>query len=185
MALIFISSATASNSSSLSFTSGIDSTYDAYEFHFINMHPSNDTTLFQFQCNASGQTGFDEVITSTEFQAYRYESSGTRVLEYPVDFGIPAGQTQGTNYQSVARAVGFAADESLNGTLTLYNPSSTTFVKHFRGETSIYGTNVSSQLAWQYYAAGYINTTSAIDEIDFKFNSGTIQLGTIHLYGVK
>lgn len=178
MALTLISSATASNSLYLSFTSGIDSTYDAYEFHFINMHPSVDNAYFGFQCNASGQTGFNEVITSATYNAYNNEAGTISGLAY----NAGTDQAQGTSYQYISHAVGNVSDESVSGILTLYNPASTTFTTLFRSDSNTYtGDNSSIRL----FASGYINTTAAIDELNFQFSTGNIDSGTIHLYGVN
>tara|TARA_Y100000590_G_scaffold306604_1_gene345994 strand:- start:3726 stop:4388 length:663 start_codon:yes stop_codon:yes gene_type:complete len=177
----FISSQTASSSSSLSFTSGIDSTYDVYEFHFIDMHPSYNSDYFGFQVNAAGQSGFNETITSTMFRAVHNESGSTGSLEYQGG-GSPYDQAQGTSYQSMAWWVGADNDQSASGILTLYAPSSTTYVKHF---TSRAAYSQHSNYIFDAHVAGYINTTSAIDEIDFKFSNGNIDAGEIRMYGVK
>lgn len=176
----FISSQTASSSSSLSFTSGIDSTYDVYEFHFINMHPATNSVLFEFQVNAVGQTGFNETITSTFFRAYHLENGGSAGLGYRTSYD----QAQGTGYQelteNLAGSTGFD-DSSASGVLTLYAPSSTTYAKHF---TSRGNWMAASPVTVDTFVSGYINTTSAIDEIDFKMSSGNIDAGEIRMYGV-
>jgi hypothetical protein len=177
MGLTYLSSQTASASSSLSFTSGIDSTYDAYEFHFVNIHPSNAYPTFGFQVNAVGQTGFNETITSTGIWAYHRENGFA--------YGLQSGgstQAQGTAYQGLALVQTNDTSESASGILRLYAPSSTTYVKHFQSDfNNIYAFDYCSRLL----VAGYINTTSAIDEIDFKFASGNIDAGKIHMYGVS
>jgi hypothetical protein len=174
----FISSQTASSSSSLSFTSGIDSTYDVYEWHFINIHPATDNVDFMFQVNAAGQSGFNEVMTTTTFYAYHRETGGAEALTYDTN----EDQAQGTGYQKIlSYDTGNAADESVSGILTLYAPSSTTYVKQF---TSVGNGVAAYEYSINEFVAGYINTTSAIDEIDFKFNSGNIDAGEIRMYGV-
>lgn len=178
MALTYISSQTASSSSSLSFTSGIDSTYDAYEFHFINVQPWNYAPNFTFQVNAVGQTGFNETITSTYFYAYHSESGASSALIYEVNWD----QSQGTQTQNLTGQLENNNDSGLSGVLTLYAPSSTTYVKHWTCRTN--GVQASPQ-SQDVFTAGYINTTSAIDEISFQMTSGNIYLGTIHMYGVS
>jgi len=174
----FISSQTASSSSSLSFTSGIDSTYDVYEWHFINIHPATDNVDFMFQVNAAGQSGFNEVMTTTTFYAYHNEAGSATALTYDGN----EDQAQGTGYQKIlSYDTGNAADESVSGILTLYAPSSTTYVKQF---TSVGNGVAAYEYSINEFVAGYINTTSAIDEIDFKFNSGNIDAGEIRMYGV-
>ena len=178
MGLVYIASVTASSSATLSFTSGIDSTYNEYQFHFANIHGQTDDKQFQFQVNAVGASGFNETITSSAFYAYHREDDSEAVLAYRTQ----ADQAQGTGYQAlVGYNMGNDNDQSASGILTLYDPSSTVFVKHFtsNGNVAVYN-NISANL----FTAGYINTTSAIDEISFKFNSGNIDSGSIHMYGV-
>ena len=181
MGLTYISTQTASSSSSLSFTSGIDSTYDAYEFHFVNMHPSYNSDYFGFQVNAVGQTGFNETITSTMFRAVHNEINTVTSLLYQGG-GFPYDQAQGTSYQTMAWWVGADNDQSASGVLTLYAPSSTTYVKHFTSRSAY---SQASDYVFDAYVAGYINTTSAIDEISFKFSNGNMDAGKIHMYGVS
>jgi len=171
-----ISSQTASASATLNFTSGIDSTYDVYEFHFINMHPSSASN-FTFQVNAVGQSGFNEVITSTFFRAYQLESGGSSGLGYRTSFD----QAQGTAYQPISEGVHTDSDSSVSGVLTLIAPSSTTYVTHFLSRLNMMG---ASPVTVDMFCSGYINVTSAIDEISFKFASGNIDAGEIRMYGV-
>lgn len=173
----FISSQTASSSSSLSFTSGIDSTYDVYEWHFINVHPLLNSSPLMFQVNAVGQSGFNEVMTTTWFQAYNNETNTDRSLSYNASYD----QAQGTAYQRIGNNGGNANDQSISGILRLYAPSSTTYVKHFLSTANEYH---SSDYSINTFVAGYINTTSAIDEIDFKCSGGNIDAGEIRMYGV-
>jgi len=178
MGLTYLSTQTASSSSSLSFTSGIDSTYDAYEFHFVNIHPSNAYYSFGFQVNAVGQTGFNETITTSVTWSFQRENGAAYSLQY--DTG--SDQAQGTAYQSLATAQTNNPDESASGILRLYAPSSTSYVKHFQSDfNNVYAYDYCSRLL----VAGYINTTSAIDEIDFKMTGGNIDAGKIHMYGVS
>ena len=177
MGLIYISTATASGSASLDITSGIDSTYNEYEFHFVNMHPATDNQTFTFQVNASGQTGFNETMTTTYFRAKHNEDDAAASLDYVAAFD----QAQGTAYQVLPNEVGADADQSTSGVLTLYAPSSTTYVKQF---TARFNDAHPLNITMDCFIAGYINTTSAIDEISFKFASGNIDSGTIHMYGV-
>jgi len=173
-----IATATASSSSTLSFTSGIDSTYDAYEFRFQNLHAATDNVNFTFQVNATDGADYnDSAITSTFFAAYHNESDSGYGFVYEADFD----QAQGTAYQVLANYVGNDNDQSCNGVLTLYNPSSTTYVKHFVSRLN----NVTAgDYSRDNYAAGYINDTTAIDNISFKFSSGNIDAGEIKMYGV-
>jgi|TARA_R110001606_G_scaffold354885_1_gene505631 hypothetical protein len=178
MALIHIASVTASASATVSFTTGIDATYNEYQFHCVNMHPATDNVNFRFQVNAAGASGFDETMTTTYFETYHDEADSYTFLGYRAGDD----QAQGTAYQKIlSRQIGNDADQSLSGVLTLYAPSSTTYVKHFTSTGNGY---YDSGFTIQAITAGYINTTAAIDEISFKFDSGNIDAGTIHMYGV-
>ena len=170
-----IATQTASASATLSFTLGLDSLYDAYEFRFDNMHPQTDSQDFYFQVNASGQTGFNETITSAGFRTYHDEYDGATVLQYYT------GQAQGTAYQFLSSATGNDNDQCTSGVLTLYAPSSTTYVKHF---TSLSDCTNPNQYQVSDHNAGYINTTAAIDEISFKYSAGNIDAGQIKMYGI-
>ena len=177
-AMTFISKSTASSSSTISFTSGIDSTYKEYLFIFKDIHPATNQVELEFQGNAAGGSGFNETMTTTLFKAGHSEAdNGTGV-----GYESGADQAQGTNYQDIARYVGNGNDECVSGTLHLFNPSSTTFVKHFMARTQMYHASDESE---DCFTAGYFNTTSAIDEISFKFSSGNIDAGTITLYGIN
>jgi hypothetical protein len=172
-----ISTSTASNSSSIDITSGIDSTYDEYMFVFTDVNPATDSAEFQFQVNASGQTGFNETITSTYFNAKHNEADTEAGLNYHTG----GDQAQGTSYQSIMGTMGNGADECGAGELTIYSPASTTYVKHFYTRSSFYR---SSDYSMDVYTAGYINTTTAIDEISFKMSSGNFD-GVIQMYGIS
>jgi hypothetical protein len=162
-------------------TSGIDGTYPVYEFHFVNMHPQTDADQFQFQANAatgSNTSGFNQFITSTAFLARHNEAGNYTTLTY--DAGADQGQTQ--LYQSLTTGTGYDNDQSCSGMLTLYAPSSTTYVKHFMSTMDV--TNEGDYVD-NCFRAGYINAEEAIDEISFKFSSGDIDVGTIKMFGVS
>jgi len=176
--MTLISEQTASSSASIEFTTGIDSTYPIYKFEIINMNPATTNAIFEFQGNASGGSGFNETITSTSFRAYHTESDSSTALEYTINDD----QAQGTDYQHLANGVGNGSDESLCLELFLFNPSSTTFVKHFMARCIFYE---DANMPVDHYTAGYFNTTSAIDEIAFRMHTGNIDSGTFKLYGIK
>ena len=175
--IVLISSQTASDSASLSFTSGLGSTYLEYVFEFININPATDGAHFSFQVNASGQSGYNETITSTFFRAYNFENDAARALDY--DTG--GDQAQGTAVQNLYRSAGNAADKSVVGELHLFNPASTTYVKHFYAITNGCQDGAVTQ---NEFAAGYINVTAAITNVQFTFDSGDFD-GTIKMWGVK
>ena len=169
---------TASSSASISFTSNIDSTYPIYVFKFINIHPATDQAALSFQANASGGSGYNETITSTVFQVNHAESGSDSSLGYHTSYD----QAQGTGFQRLYHFIGNDNDQCGVGTLHLFNPSSSTFVKHF---ISVGSMSHASDYAYQYYVGGYFNTQNAITEIQFKMSSGNIDSGTIKLYGIK
>ena len=171
-----ISTATASDASEVDITSGIDSTYDEYMFVFTDINPASDAQPFQFQVNAAGQSGFNEVITSTVFYSYHNEND----VASGIAIHASKDQAQGTDYQPIGFGVGNGADESCAGILHLFSPSNTTYVKHFYCRSNSYE---SDNRSWEGYVAGYINVTAAIDEISFKFNSGNFD-GVIQMYGI-
>ena len=175
--ITFISSQTASNSASLSFTSGLDSTYKAYKFVFININPATDITDFSFNLSTDAGSNYNVTKTSTYVNAYNLESGLAEGLGLATDADL----AQSTSFQQIGFNVGNGADESLSGSLILFNPSSTTYVKHFIATTNyLHNENRS----YNDYVAGYGNTTSAVNAIQFKFDSGNFD-GTIYLYGIK
>ncbi|QPZ53469.1 hypothetical protein HTVC034P_gp35 [Pelagibacter phage HTVC034P] len=179
--LSLIQKQTASSSATVDFTSGIDSTYKEYIFYFVNMHPSSNAS-FTFQGNAVGGSGFNETMTTTFFYAYHKEDGSDTSLMYNTGHD----QAQGTGYQTIsADATGTDNDNCLSGYLHIFNPSSTTFVKHYISRMSNTNGGGSTTYMCDCYGAGYFNTTSAIDEISFKFGSGNIDAGDILLYGVN
>ena len=178
-AQVLISSQIASNSASISFTSGIDSTYKEYKFEFFNLNPATDNDEFAFQVNASGGSGYNETITSTYFYAMHREDDNPGAVG--LYYHTAHDQAQGTSYQHLAYDIGNGADESVSGEMTLYNPASTTYVKHFTSRIMNY---IGDSGARDEIVAGYINITSAIDEISFKMIGGNFD-GTIKMYGIK
>ena len=169
---------TASSSSSIDFTSNIDSTYPIYLFKFINIHPATNSTDFDFQVSINGGSGYGVNITSTWFQSAHNEAGTTTGLSYETAEDL----AQSTSFQTLNQDMKNDADSSNSGNLFLFNPSSTTFVKHFMG------TNQCMQqtpFSVQSFCAGYVNTTSAVNAIQFKMSSGNIDSGTIKLFGIK
>jgi hypothetical protein len=172
--LTLLSTQTASNSATIDFTSGIDSTYDKYVFKFINMHPTTDAVKGKFNFSTDG-TNFNVTKTTTGFYAGHTEADAT-------GFGFDSALAQSTSDGFLSGGtVGNADDESLVGSFFLFAPSSTTYVKHYISDCNIYGSNPQSQ---RFFSAGYGNTTSAIVGVRFKFDSGNIDSGVIKLYGI-
>ncbi len=179
-AMVLLSTQTASSSASIEFTSGIDSTYKEYVFKFYNLHPGATSPDFLFGTNAVGETGFNEVITSTFFEAYHTESDSAAALSYVAGYDLAQGVGSYGTYQILHYSVGSASDNSVVGELHLFNPASTTYVKHFYAKIHT-GVGANATTA---YVAGYINTTAAIDEIKFLMRIGNIDAGKIKMYGV-
>lgn len=172
---VLISTSTVSSAvANISFTTGIDNTFDKYMFVFINIHPASANVIWSFQVN----TSFNQTITSTYFDADHTEGGTSSIQHEAAD-----DQAQGTAYQRMARAVGNDNDASTSGILYLYDPSNTTFVKHFFSRMNEYYSGSARTI--DNFASGYINTTSAVDKIDFKFSSGNIEAGTIKMYGIR
>jgi len=181
--MTFIKKLTASSSSTLSFVDGssdvvLDNTYKEYLFTFNNIHPSQDgSTFFSFNMSVDSGSNYNVAKTTTDFYAYHNESGSSSGIYYDTNYDL----AQGTGFQYLADNSGGDNDQALSGTLHLFNPSSTTFVKHF-----ISTTNVAQVVDYSvaFYAAGYGNTTSAVDAIQFKMSAGNIDAGDICLYGI-
>ena len=177
-AMTLISEQTASSSATISFTSGIDSTYDSYVFKFYDIHPSTDSVNFLVNFSIDGGSNYNVAKTTTFFYAYHNESGSVSSLEYNTGNDL----AQGTGNQKIMENLGNDNDKSGSGTLTLYNPSSTTFVKHFIATTQDV---VPADYTENAFVAGYCNTTSAVNGVRFVLESGNIDSGVIKLYGVS
>lgn len=173
---ILISSQTASASSSVEFTSGIDSTYDRYMFVFVDVNPATDNQDFQFQVSTDGGSSYGVTMTTTWFKTEHGETHGSADVDYQTHMDL----AQSTSYQSITQGTGSDADQSASGILNLFSPSSTTYVKHFYSKLAHCRFNDGTQTA---YSAGYVNSTSAVDAINFKFASGNFD-GKIKMYGI-
>lgn len=174
---VLLSTATASSSASIEFTSGIDSTYQVYKFEYNSLHPSTDGVYLQFNLSSDGGSNYNVTKTSTSYHAFHNESDTVAVLGYD-SVGHLA---QSTGNQYISNNIGNDNDQTVSGTLFLFNPSSTTYVKHY-----ISNTNASHQSEYTIntYVGGYGNTTSSINAIRFIMTSGNIDAGQIKLYGI-
>ena len=178
-AINLLETQTASSSSTISFTSNIDSTYKEYIFKFTDIHPSANDVNFMFNgSDDSSSHSYDVTKTTSLFRAYHYENGSASGLGYRTGQDI----AQGTGFQDLNDDIGNNNDSALAGYLHLFDPSSTTFVKHFIAQSIL---PYEDELAWNGFIAGYFNTTSAITAIQFKFDSGNIDAGTIKMYGVS
>ena len=177
--LTHIATQTASSSSSISFTSGIDSTYKEYIFYFVNIHPANNSVHFEFNGSTDSGSNYNVTKTTSFHNAFHYENGSATGLRYNTGYD----HAQSTSYQrfNAEDFMGDDADQSLVSILHLFNPSSTTFAKHFIA-TSQFSSDQSISI--NTFFAGYFNTTSAIDAVQFRMSSGSIESGVIKMYGV-
>ena len=182
--ITFIKKLTASSSATLSFVDGssdvvLDNTYKEYLFTFKNIHPQNDNGMFSFNLSADTGSNYNVTKTTTSFDAYHAEAGNDAGLRYDGDNNDLA---QSTGFQELNYSLGNGDDSNLCGFLHLFNPSSTTFVKHFMARVNYQYYNTYSI---QVHTAGYGNTTSAVDAVQFKMASGNIDAGDICLYGIN
>ena len=176
--LTHIATQTASSSASLSFTSGIDSTYKEYIFYLVDIHPATDDANFLFNMSIDSGSNYNVTKTSTFFRSYHQEDASQQGVSYYS--GGDSAQSTGT--QLLSYGCGNDNDQCTTGFLHLFNPSSTTFVKHFIGRTNTYE---STNNSWGGFLAGYGNTTSAINALQFSMSSGNIDSGQILLFGLN
>ena len=181
--MTFIKKLTASSSATLSFVDGtsdvvLDNTYKEYLFTFNNIHPATDAALFQFNVSIDSGSNYNVAKTTTFFDAYHNEGDSDAGMGYSSSLDL----AQGTGFKTISNSVGNDNDQSTAGTLHLFNPSSTVFVKHFIARTNPYK---NSDYSEDHFSAGYANTTSAVDAVQFKMSSGNIDAGDICLYGIK
>ena len=177
-AMTFISKVTASSSSTISFTSGIDSTYKEYVFIFNDIHPSSNAKSLTFQTDTGTNTNYNIACTTTAIKAYHNEGDSETELGYDTQYD----SAQSTSFINLAEEIMNNNDSSVSGTLTVFNPSSSTFAKHFISDMQGMRNDVYS---WRFMKGGYFNTTTALTRFQFKLNSGNIDSGIIKLYGIK
>jgi len=180
--LVPIKTLTASGSASLSFVDGsndvvLDSTYPIYRFEFINIHASTTTPSLKFNLSTDGGSNYNVTKTTTFFRAIHNEAGDVSGLSYDAGFDL----AQSTSDQAIMQYVGNENDESASGSMTLFNPSSNTFVKHFLATTNKTGVTYNGTN----FIGGYGNTQSPINAVRFQMDSGNIDAGTIKLYGIK
>ena len=174
---VLLSSQTVTNQASISFTSGIDSTYKEYIFYCIDINPATSSTELQFQVNAVGETGYNENFTASFFGADHTENNTSASLSFDTGRSL----YDSTAFQAITGGQSNDADAVGAGELHLYNPASTTYVKNFWATFNSYNAAPETRNT---FVAGYFNITAAIDDIQFKMSSGNFD-GTIKMYGVK
>ena len=180
--LVLIKTLTADNSANLSFVHGsdgviLDSTYPIYQFILVTPSIRSNTNKLGFNVSIDSGSNYNVAKTSTAFRAYHGENDSGGVLQYYGDDDL----AQGTGLQPIHHGGNTDADSCVSGDMFLFNPSSTTFVKHFIIKSVLNNSSTNSQVE---YMAGYANTTSAVNAVRFQANSGNMD-GTIKLYGIK
>ena len=174
--MVLLSTQTASaGTATIDFTSGIDSTYKEYLFILNNLHPDTNNTDMSFNLSSDGGSNYNVVKTSSAFYSRQNEDTSGAELVY---WGV--GLAQSTANQTITAGVGNENDECATGYLHLFNPSDTTYVKHFTCVTQCY---THSNYSWNSYVAGYANTTSAINAVRFNSTSN-FDAGTIQMFGI-
>jgi hypothetical protein len=177
--MVLISSQTASDSASISFTTGIDSTYKEYQFYFIDINPATDDVQFQFNMSTDAGSNYNVTKTTTAFLAQVSQSGTFDGLNYQTGSDL----AQSTAFQRITTSIGNASDESAVGYMSLFNPASTTYVKHFISTSQFYFPDSIVDFTQNFFVAGYGNTTSAINAVRFQMSSGNFD-GTILMYGI-
>jgi len=175
--MVLVSSATASSSASIEFSLG---NYKEYQFYFVNIHPSVNEASLGINFSTDGGSNYNVTKTTTFFQAYHFENGSATALQYSGSADL----AQSTADQRIISGIDDDNDSSASGTLTLYNPSSATYVKHFISLCNTVYPEVPN-LCVQQYCAGYGNTVSAINAVRFQMSSGNIDAGTILMYGIN
>ena len=177
--MVLVSSATASSSASIEFSLG---SYKEYKFFFVNIHPATNSDQFQFNLSTDGGSNYNVTKTTTCFQAYHNEADTDTLLNYDGARDL----AQGTGYQNLTSQIGNANDDNVGGTLQIFNPSSTTYVKHFLSKVNeSYFDIAVGAYSINRFVAGYANTTSALTNIKFQFSSGNIDAGKILMFGIN
>ena len=182
-AMTFIKKLTASSSGTLSFVHGsssviLDSTYKEYLFILKDIHGSVNDRRLEFNVSIDSGSNYNVAKTSTAFEAYHYENDGGAALGYVGGRDLP----NGTGFQILTSDAGADDDECACGTIQLFNPGSTTFVKHYISR--MVDKNPAPATVVN-HVAGYANTTSAVNAVQFKMANGNIDAGTITLYGIS
>ena len=174
--MVLVSSATASSSASIEFSLG---NYKEYKFYFVNIHTSSDDANFEMNFSTDNGSNYNVTKTSTYFFAYLSEDNNFQGFRYETPFDL----AQGTGFQTINNALGLAPDNSCSGFLSVKNPSSTTYVKHFTAESNSLRNIL--PIGYHSFVGGYANTTSALTNIKFQMSSGNIDAGKILMFGIN
>ena len=180
--MTFIKKLTASDTADLTFVNGassvvLDSTYKEYIFFFDNIHVSTDDAMLTVGFRDGG-SDYDATKTTAVFRAYHFESGSTGI-------GYQTGEdlAQSTGFQRLGQFQGNGNDASGAGYMHLFNPASTTYIKHFISNYTHHYTNAAPGNIHN-HVSGYCNVTAAIDAVQFKLSAGNFDQGVIRLYGI-
>jgi hypothetical protein len=187
--LTHIKTITASDTSTMSFVHGssdvvFDGTYKEYIFKYISMHPGNeDAAELKFQVSTNGGTGYGVSIQSTSMTVTHNEADGVSGPDYVNSIDL----ANSTDFCHITpNNIGNENDENASGELHIFDVASTTFVKHWYARCN---NTISSDRCNDAYFAGYVNSTTAINAIQFQMTNGqtgkTTGSGIIKMYGVK
>lgn len=176
MAMTLLTTNTSTNATASSFTSSIDGTYPIYVFKWYDVNPVTDSAVFQFNASTDGGSNYNMTKTTSAFRADHKEDDSATSLTYDAGDDL----AQSTSAQHLHEGGGNGADESAAGELFLFNPSNTTYVKHFYSTCSCY---VAGDAIEVYYVAGYINSTNDVDAIQFSMSTGNMD-AVIKMYGI-
>ena len=185
--MTLIKTVTASSDGTIDFINGssdvvLDNTYPIYVFKFINIHPASDSAEFSFQADTGTNTNYNQTITSTFFLAQHRQDDVVTGISYDTSADL----AQSTNFQRLGYNLDNSNEDSFSGTLTIFEPYSSTFVKHFISTNNYtYDGDANEQYSYNTFVAGYFNTTTALTRFRFKMESGNIDAGTFKLYGIK
>ena len=184
-AVSLLSSQIASNAASIIFT-GLDSSYSAYEFEYINVTPVNNGAALVMQFSTDG---------GSNWQNTNYLSDGT----------VDVTSSAASESQNNARGVNLGLSDAvpglsvsnnatlggINGWIKIFNPASTTAYKHmkFLSTNIISADGVALGTALGY---GVWKSISAVNAVRFIFKAansdtgnGNIASGTIKMRGYK
>ena len=179
--LTHIATQTASSSASISFTSGIDSTYKEYIFFIVNIHPATNEPEFYVNFSSDSGSNYNVTKTTTAFRVLHREDDSLANVSYDTGRDL----AQSTDELELAHDISSNSDSSVSGALHLFNPSSTTFVKHFLARTNSAQSHGGQHASIENFKGGYCNTTSVVNAVRFKFSSGNIDSGQILLFGLN
>ena len=176
--MVLVSSATASGSATIDFTLG---DYKEYQFYFVNIHPSVDGGIFQMNFSIDSGSNYNVTKTTTVFIAEQSETGTFPGLSYQTASDL----AQSTSFQRLTTLIGNDNDQSGSGSMSVYNPSSGVYVKHFIATTQFYYPDAVVDFSQNMFTAGYANTTSALTNIRFQMSSGNIDAGKILMFGIN